>query len=139
MGNRTIVGLQENAEAPTLYVYLHWSKYPDGLQDAQKALDHARPRWNDYSYATRMVVSHLTDGCYPSDTGSGLSIDNYVDPDYDLWAVINWDKQQVVIWKGEHTHVGNDYQRQPDQVIKTMTFDDFLNLTVEDIAKIENE
>jgi hypothetical protein len=138
MGNRTIVGFQENTEAPTLYVYLHWSKYSDGLQDAQKALDHAYPRWGDYSYATRMAVSHLTDGCYPSDTGSGISINYYTDPDYDHWAVINWSKKEVQIWKSGYVRVGKDYQRQADRIVQMMTFDDFLSLTAEEIAKIEN-
>ena len=138
MGNRTIVGFQENTEAPVLYVYLHWSQYNNCLQDAQKALDHAHPRWDDSSYAMRMAVGHLIHADYPRDTGSGLSIDNYPEPDYDHWAVINWDNQQVVIWKAGYVHVDKDYQREPDRIIKTLTFDEFLSLTAEEIDEIEN-
>ena len=45
---------------PTAYVvlYSHWGQ-TDWQPDIAAALTHARVRWNDSSYATRMMISYL--------------------------------------------------------------------------------
>lgn len=45
---------------PYSYVvlYSHWGE-TDWETDIAAALDHARPRWSDDSYCTRMIISYL--------------------------------------------------------------------------------
>ena len=137
MGNRTIVGYKKYTGAPTLYVYLHWSSFANGLQDAQKALEHAYPRWGDHSYAMRMAVSQLTHDAYPGEYGAGLAIDDFTSPDYNLWAEINWDAKWVEIWERKYIHQDNDYVATDPKIVKYFTFDDFLGLTPEEITEME--
>ena len=137
MANRTIVGIKANTNAPTLYVYLHLSAFRNGLQDAQKALEHAYPRWGDHSYGTRMMVSSLIDGAYPSEYGAGIAIDTFMSPDYDLWAEINWTSKFVEIWERKYIHTDNKYEATDPKIVKYMSFDDFISLTPDEINEME--
>ena len=61
----------KTSEDHAVALYSHWgedSMYPD----LAAALEHARPRWNDESYATRMVISHLLQHNILDETGFGI-------------------------------------------------------------------
>jgi len=58
---------------PSSYVvlYSHWGQ--DSWQpDIAYALRHAKPRWNDSSYGTRMMISYLIKDSILDETGFGL-------------------------------------------------------------------
>jgi hypothetical protein len=68
---------------PYAYVvlYSHWGQ--DSWQpDLAMALQHSKPRWNDSSYATRMIISYLMQDAVLDETGFGIYAIN--DTNYDL-------------------------------------------------------
>ena len=55
----------------SVVLYSHWGQ--DGWEvDIAKALEHAKPRWNDSSYGTRMMISYLIKDSILDETGFGL-------------------------------------------------------------------
>jgi hypothetical protein len=63
----------------SVVLYSHWGQ--DSWQpDLAMALAHARPRWDDSSYATRMIISYLIQDSILDETGFGIysvNGDNY--------------------------------------------------------------
>ena len=55
----------------SVVLYSHWGQ--DGWQsDIAGALQHARPRWGDSSYGTRMIISYLMQDSILDETGFGI-------------------------------------------------------------------
>ena len=48
----------KNNEGPHVVLYSHWGQ-DEWKRDIAMALDHARPRWSDESYCTRMIIRYL--------------------------------------------------------------------------------
>lgn len=60
-------------------LYSHWGQ-TEWETDIAGALEHAKPRWNDSSYGTRMMISYLIQDQVMDETGFGIyavSGDNY--------------------------------------------------------------
>lgn len=63
----------------SVVLYSHWGQ-TEWQRDIAMALEHAKPRWNDASYGTRMIISYLIQDSILEETGFGIySItgDNY--------------------------------------------------------------
>ena len=58
MGARINYLFNEGAEEPAVWLYSHWGE-TDWQVDIANALMHARPRWQDTSYAIRNIISKL--------------------------------------------------------------------------------
>ncbi len=70
MGARINFVFDDGTEAlPVLYS--HYGEY-NWQDDLAGALDHAKPRHGDYSYFTRMVISHLIQDAILAPTGFGI-------------------------------------------------------------------
>ena len=69
MGDRRMTEIR--TKAGSLYVYTHWDgrSFPDMARAAVLA---AKPRWNDTSYATRIIVDQLTKQGRDQEYGYGL-------------------------------------------------------------------
>lgn len=96
MGDRFVVGLRENSNEPTMYLYSHWGgdEQDQALAEAlRKVLTEQRE--HDHDYANRIVVSQIIGTQWDRGTGFGLSIDSYAEPDYDYINVVNWTTQKV--------------------------------------------
>jgi hypothetical protein len=60
----------------SLVLYSHWGQ-TEWQTDLANALEHAKPRWGDSSYGTRMMISYFLKDDVLSETGFGLySISN---------------------------------------------------------------
>lgn len=70
MGSRTNYELKD--ENGSVWLYSHWGGDDKSTYFAE-ALEHAKPRWGDTSYAIRMTVSKLIGESWDSETGFGLS------------------------------------------------------------------
>lgn len=81
MGARINYVFKDSEKGPLVVLYSHWGQ--DGWQpDIAAALEHARPRWTDSAYGTRMMISHLIQHSILDETGFGIyAIDN---DNYDL-------------------------------------------------------
>jgi hypothetical protein len=69
----------KDATDSSVVLYSHWGQ--DGWEtDIAKALIHAKPRWSDSSYGTRMMISYIINGSVLDETGFGIYAitgDNY--------------------------------------------------------------
>jgi hypothetical protein len=55
----------------SVVLYSHWGQ--DGWEtDIAQALTHAKPRWSDSSYGTRMMISYLINSSILDETGFGI-------------------------------------------------------------------
>ena len=64
--------------SPSVVLYSHWGA--DRWEvDLAYALDKARPRWEDTSYGTRIVVSQLIGDQHDSEVGFGLFVSDETD------------------------------------------------------------
>lgn len=60
----------------SVVLYSHWGQ-TEWQTDLANALQHAKPRWSDASYGTRMMISYFLQDDILSETGFGLySISN---------------------------------------------------------------
>lgn len=69
MGDRRMAEIK--TDDGSLFVYVHWSGYELPAM-AQVAIASAEGRWDDRSYATRIIVDQLTEGGRDQETGFGL-------------------------------------------------------------------
>lgn len=78
MGARINFVFKDDTDS-SVVLYSHWGQ--DGWEtDIASALDHARPRWNDSSYGTRMMISYLIQHNVLDEIGFGIYAingDNY--------------------------------------------------------------
>ena len=70
MGARTNFELKDSKGS--VWLYSHWGG-DDKIADLANALAKAETRWDDFSYAMRIVVSQLVGSDWDSETGYGLS------------------------------------------------------------------
>jgi len=70
MGDRIVYTIKQDSEL-SLNLYSHWGGY-DRFEALAKAISAAQPRWNDTSYAARIIVSQLIGDQWAEETGFGL-------------------------------------------------------------------
>jgi hypothetical protein len=116
MGDRAVIGFKaDNASVP-VYLYSHWGG-SDRYRDAQRAIEAARPRWNDHAYATRIGISQIVENYWAEETGFGISAgeNSFSTPDYDDVIVITWDSRSIEIVSAADS----------EKILQTLTFDEF--------------
>lgn len=69
--NYTIITTDNPAQ--NINVYAHWDG-EDSEHILERAVLAAKPRWNDISYATRIIIDQLTQWGRDSETGYGIYI-----------------------------------------------------------------
>jgi hypothetical protein len=55
----------------SVVLYSHWGQY-EWQTDIAGALQHAKPRWGDSQYGTRMMISYLIKDNLMDETGFGI-------------------------------------------------------------------
>jgi hypothetical protein len=121
MGDRAVIGFKADKEAIPVFLYSHWGG-SDRYRDAMRAIEAARPRWDDPAYATRIGISQIVENYWSEELGFGISAghDSFCQPDYDDVILITWKDRTVdVVSAGDSTVVN-----------QTMPFDAFLRITV---------
>ena len=124
MGDRANFGFrQSNGE--TIMLYGHWAGH-DMLSNLANAVEAARSRWTDESYATRICISHLVGEDYTSTTGWGLSVNQISDNEHKIpvidWSTGSFSLHEEAPWSLEHKVRG-----MQDEPMFTMTLDSFIN------------
>ena len=71
MGARINFVFKDSEQGPMVVLYSHWGQ-DSWDTDLAEALQHSRPRWNDSSYATRMIISYLIQHSILDETGFGI-------------------------------------------------------------------
>jgi hypothetical protein len=81
MGARINFVFKDSDAHPAVVLYSHWGE-TEWQRDLAMALEHAKPRWSDDSYATRMIISYLIQDSVLEETGFGIYAVN--GPNYEL-------------------------------------------------------
>lgn len=125
MGDRAVIGFKEKRDSVPVFLYSHWGG-ADRYRDLQRALQAARPRWNDHTYATRIAISQIIENYWSEETGFGISAgeNSFCQPDYDDVPVVIWDDQVVVIVDASDSTTVRTQALRPE-----ISFHDFLALT----------
>jgi len=71
MGARINFVFKDVEDEAHVVLYSHWGE-TEWQRDLSMALDHAKPRWSDYAYCTRMVISYLMQDSILEETGFGM-------------------------------------------------------------------
>ena len=103
MGARINFVFKESDKHPAVVLYSHWGE-TEWQRDLSMALQHARPRWIDDTYATRMMISYLIQDSVLEETGFGIYAVN--GPNYELGdttVVIDfWNKTVYEVGSSNH-------------------------------------
>jgi hypothetical protein len=81
-------------------LYSHWGE-TEWQRDLAQALLHAKPRWSDSTYFTRMMISYLTQDSVFSETGFGIYAINNINEDLgDTTVIIDISKETIIDQQG---------------------------------------
>ena len=87
MGDRANFGFRDSKEN-IVFLYGHWAGHRM-LENLANAVEQARPRWTDESYATRICVSQLVNEEWSSETGWGIYVNQLGDNEHKV-PIIDW-------------------------------------------------
>ena len=74
MGARTNFVIRHNSdENQNIIIYSHWGG-DSGVETMRNALAAAKPRWNDTSYAVRILIDQITKEGRDEETGFGIYV-----------------------------------------------------------------
>ena len=71
MGARINYVFKDAEDEASVVLYSHWGE-TEWQRDLAMALQHAKPRWNDVAYFTRMVIGYLTQDDVLGELGFGI-------------------------------------------------------------------
>jgi hypothetical protein len=96
MGNRVNFGFQQSNDN-TVFLYGHWAGHAM-LERLANAVEAARPRWGDESYATRIAISQLVGEDWNAETGWGIYINQIGDNEHKV-PVVNFQEQTFRLYE----------------------------------------
>jgi hypothetical protein len=77
-------------------LYSHWGE-TEWQRDLAQALLHAKPRWSDGSYFTRMIISYLIQDSVFSSTGFGIYAIRDINEDLgDTTVIVDITKETII-------------------------------------------
>lgn len=126
MGDRANFGFKQ-ANGETIVLYGHWAGH-DMLANLASAVEAARPRWTDESYATRICVSQLVGEQWSDETGWGLSVNRILDNEHKI-AIIDWSTGTFSLHEEAPWSESTEFKVRgmQDEPIFSMTLDSFVN------------
>ena len=126
MGDRANFGFrQSNGE--TIVLYGHWAGH-GMLEKLASAVEAARDRWNDESYATRIAVSQLVGEDWNQGLSWGLLVNSIGDNEHKI-PLINWSTNTFSLHEEAPWSESTEYKVRgmQDEPMFTMTLDSFIN------------
>jgi len=109
MGDRIVYSIKQDKEL-SVNLYCHWGGY-DRFVDLARALRAAEPRWNDGSYATRIIISQLIGDQWNQELGFGI-----------------WASSSDGAYGGDHPDITiNLINKTVEDETGTHDFEDFIN------------
>lgn len=96
MGAQINYVFKDSDTEPAVVLYSHWGE-SEWRRDLAMALQHSKPRWSDDTYATRMMISYLTQDSVLDETGFGIYA--LMGPNYntgDTTVVVDLRTQKVI-------------------------------------------
>jgi hypothetical protein len=103
MGARINYVFKANMDQPYIVLYSHWGE-TTWREDLSAALEAARPRWTDDSYALRIVIDQLTKDSRDGSTGHGIFLANSEDLAFlDYPVIVDMQAMTINDESGEHS------------------------------------
>ena len=102
MGDRANFGFRDSKDN-VVFLYGHWAGH-NMLQNLADAVQIARPRWTDESYATRICISQMIGEDWAQETGWGISVNQLSDNEHKV-PIIDWRKQTFTLMEEDLTTV----------------------------------
>jgi len=124
MGDRANFGFKQSNDE-TIVLYGHWAGH-EMLANLAEAVEAARSRWTDESYATRIVISNLIGDNWHETTGWGLTVNNILDNEHKI-PVIDWRSGTFSLHEEASWEEDTKVRGMMDEPMFTMTLDSFLN------------
>jgi hypothetical protein len=124
MGDRANFGFKQSNDE-TIVLYGHWAGH-EMLANLAEAVETARPRWTDESYATRIVISNLVGDNWHELTGWGLTVNNILDNEHKI-PVIDWRSGTFSLHEEASWEEDTKVRGMMDEPMFTMTLDSFVN------------
>jgi hypothetical protein len=125
MGDRANFGFRQG-NGDTIFLYGHWAGYGMMARLAQ-AIEVARPRWRDESYATRIAISNLIGDEWDQEYSWGIS--TYIGDNEHSVPVVEWCTERVILYPHDWS-TGVDF----DNPKFVMDFDNFLAKFAKDLT-----
>lgn len=118
IGDRANFGFRQT-DGSVIYLYGHWAGY-EMMGRLANAIDVARPRWNDESYATRICISQIIGDEWNQELSWGIA--TYICDNEHCIPVVDWASQTISLY-------GHDWDRQVNEsnLKFTMDLDSFVN------------
>jgi hypothetical protein len=125
MGDRANFGFKQS-NGQTIVLYGHWAGY-GMLERLANAVEAARPRWNDESYATRIAISQLVGEQWMDETGWGLAVNEILDNEHKI-PLIDWSTKTFSLHEEAPWSESTEYKIRgmQDEPMFTMTLDSFI-------------
>jgi len=109
MGDRIVYAIKQDEDL-SVNLYCHWGGY-DRFVDLARALRAAEPRWDDGSYATRIIISQLIGDQWNQELGFGI-----------------WASSSDGAYGGDHPDITiNLINKTVEDETGTHDFEDFIN------------
>lgn len=100
MGARIHYVFKDVEDEAHVVLYSHWGE-TEWQRDLAMALQHSKPRWSDYSYFNRMMISYLMQDSILDETGFGIY--SITGSNFDLGdttVVIDIAKETIIDYSG---------------------------------------
>ena len=123
MGDRANFGFRQSNDE-VIVLYGHWAGW-EMLKQLATAVEAARPRWTDESYATRICVSQLIGDSWNAETGWGLTVNNILDNEHKI-PIIDWRTGTFSLHEEASWDEDTKVRGMQDEPMFTMTLDDFI-------------
>jgi len=127
MGDRYCVGFtgfdeKDNPER-RVWLYSHWSG-SDRHSEIGRAIEAARPRWTDPTYATRIAISNIVGDGWKGETGFGIEAGPCCLTHVEYGAfLVNWSDKTVTEF--DYVHFAED-ENTLGSPLAVRSFDDFM-------------
>jgi hypothetical protein len=96
MGARIHFVFRDREDRPAVVLYSHWGE-TEWQRDLAMALEHSKPRWEDTSYFTRMMISYLIQDSVLGETGFGIYAINDITQDLgDETVIIDMSNKTII-------------------------------------------
>lgn len=120
MGDRATFVFEQGDANSAIYLYGHWAG--DGMMNIlASAIEISRPRWDDESYATRIVISQIIGNEWQEEMGWGIST-YFCDSEHSV-PIVNFQTQTIKLIPNSWD-IKFDINAEPKF---TMGFDQFIN------------
>jgi hypothetical protein len=95
MGDRANFGFRQS-NGDTIYLYGHWAG-SQMMNRLATALETARPRWSDESYATRICISQIIGDEWDQEYSWGIS--THIGDNEHSVPIVDWGQQTVSLFE----------------------------------------